>query len=388
MKILIVLSRFPYPLDKGDKLRAFYQIKSLSQKHEIFLFCLNDQKRISNESFDVIKQYCKQVEVVDVSVFSIFINLIKAFISGLPFQSGYFYSKKAKNAIIKLINSVQPDRVFCQMIRTTEYLIGVPVPSTLDYQDALSKGVERRIVGANVFLRFILKMELKRLLKYEALVFEKFNNKTIISLTDRDFIPHKDNSQIKVIRNGVDMDYFTPKKNSTKQYSLLFTGNMGYSPNVEAACFLANEILPLVQLKIPSANLLISGTRPSPQVTQLQNDSVTVSGWVDDMRDSYDNAYCFVAPMLSGSGLQNKLLEAMAMKLPCITTSLANNALGATHGKQILVADNANDIANEIIQLIEDAQKAENIAQQGYEFVIGNYNWESINFLLEEIICS
>ncbi|MEI8204289.1 MAG: glycosyltransferase [Bacteroidota bacterium] len=387
MKILIILSRVPYPLDKGDKLRAFYQIKYLSKQHDIILFCLNDERKVPKENIEVLKQFCKKIEIVNLTWISIIFNVLRAFFKGLPLQTGYFYSSKAKKRFLKLFEKENPDRLYCQMIRTTEYCKEITTNTTLDYQDALSKGAERRIDNSNFFLKCILNIEHKRLLKYERIVFDRFANKIIISETDRDFIFHPQNKDIFVVPNGVDIDYFSAKP-SVKKHSILFTGNMGYPPNIDASCFLAKEIFPKVMERIPNANLLISGTQPAFQVVQLQNENVTVSGWVDDIKDSYSTSSVFVAPMLNGSGLQNKLLEAMAMNLPCVTTSLANNALGAKDGKQILIANTAQEFANCIIDLLLNREKANTIASEGHEFVKCNYNWDSINAKLEDIICS
>ena len=377
----------PYPLDKGDKLRAFHQISYLSQKHEIVLFCLNSGKNISEQSLNTLKNFCKRVEIFNLNFFSIFIRLVLNVFNTIPYQSAFFYNSKAKRNLTRLIQFEKPDRAFFQMIRTAEYAKDLSIPCIIDYQDALSKGVERRLSKSNLFMRYLLKMEYKRLLKYEALVFNIFKEKIIISEQDRDLIPHEDKQDIKVISNGVDLNYFFPI-NAEKRHSILFTGNMGYPPNIDAARYLALEILPLVNLKIPSANLLISGSRPSSKVTQLENEQVIVSGWVDDIRDSYASANVFVAPMRLGSGLQNKLLEAMAMQLPCITTPLANNALGAESGKQIIIADTTEGIANAIVALLLDEKYADSIAKEGYDFVEKKYNWEEVNAVLENVLCS
>ncbi len=385
MKILILLSRIPYPLDKGDKLRAFHQIKSLSEKHDLVLFCLSDPTYQFNNYKESLSKYCSKVEIYKLTYFSIFIQLCMGLFKNIPFQTAYFYNSKAKRKLMDLVQSEKPDRIFCQMIRTTEYLKNIDIPCVLDYQDALSKGMERRLKNSSLIKNRVLRVEYKRLLQYENDVFERFDQKIIISENDRDFIQHLRKNEIQIIPNGVDLNYFEPKE-MEKSFSILFTGNMGYPPNIAAACFLANEILPLVHKRISAANVLISGARPSHEVLNLQSKHVTVSGWVEDIRDSYNSAMVFVAPMLNGSGLQNKLLEAMAMKLPCITTTLANKALGAENNKNIMVADTAEEIAENIVLLLTKKEKAEAIRLAGFEFVSSKYNWEKINDSLEKII--
>jgi glycosyltransferase involved in cell wall biosynthesis len=161
---------------------------------------------------------------------------------------------------------------------------------------------------------------------------------------------------------------------------------MGYPPNVNAAEFLAREILPLVHQSKPGARLLLAGASPDKRVLALQTDKIQVTGWVDDIRECYAKARIFIAPMQIGTGLQNKLLEAMAMKIPCITSPLANSALGAKDGKDILVGNNPAEYAAHIIKLLENTAFADEIAEAGYHFVTGNYDWERATSKLEEMI--
>jgi glycosyltransferase involved in cell wall biosynthesis len=173
-----------------------------------------------------------------------------------------------------------------------------------------------------------------------------------------------------------------------KDYEIVFIGNMAYPPNVNAAEYLANKILPLVQKSKPNARLLLAGATPDKRVLALQSDSVTVTGWMDDIRDGYARAKIFIAPMQIGTGLQNKLLEAMAMKIPSVTSQLANNALSAKDGKEILVGNTPEDYAKLINKLLDNSDFADKIAEAGYQFVIDNYNWESATAVLEEVMKS
>ncbi|MCK4360139.1 MAG: hypothetical protein KAV70_00220, partial [Bacteroidales bacterium] len=149
MKIFILLSRIPYPLEKGDKLRAFYHIKYLSKNNEITLFALNDSKVNIEKAFQALQPYCRSINFFDLSKFSILFNVLLAFFNGKPLQSGYFFSSRAKNRINKIISETKPDHIFCQLVRVAEYVKNQNIPKTLDYQDVFSKGVERRIQPAS-----------------------------------------------------------------------------------------------------------------------------------------------------------------------------------------------------------------------------------------------
>jgi sugar transferase (PEP-CTERM/EpsH1 system associated) len=383
MKLFIILSRVPFPLDKGDKLRAFHQIKHLSKSNEIHLCCLNDIK-IDKSSIKAIEPYCKTINVFKISRWSKCINVFLAFLSGKPFQVGYFYNSSIRKKISNLIMEIEPDHIFCQLIRVTEYVKHVQISKTLDYQDVLSKGMERRLANCQSYLRPVIRYEASKLKKYESLIFDHFDNKTIISDSDRQCIDHPKKNEIVIVPNGVDIDFFTPQK-TAKEFDLLFTGNMSYPPNVLSVEYIVKRILPIVHIVNPDVRLLIAGIDPSHRVKMLASEKVIVSGWVDDIRKCYDRSRIFIAPMQIGTGMQNKILEAMAMKLPCITSNLANNSIGAADGKEILIADAPQKYADIVNALLADESMAMEIAEKGNNFVRNIYNWSVQTSKLEDL---
>lgn len=386
MRIFVLLSRVPYPLEKGDKLRAFHQIKELSKTNEIILCALNPVADLDKQkAFSVVQPYCRSINFIDLPFFSRAWNMLIAFFKDLPIQTGYFYSRKANRKIKALIEQYKPDHIYCQLVRTAEYVLDVQIPKTLDYQDVFSYGIKRRIKHASIFWKPFLKMEYDRLLKYENKVFGFFENKTIISFPDRELIPHRQKDLIHVIPNGVDHDYFSPRE-KLKTVELVFTGNMAYPPNVDAAIFLANEIMPLVWKKIPEARAKIAGASPDKKVLALKSKKVEVTGWMDDIREAYASSKIFIAPMRIGTGLQNKLLEAMSMKIPSITTPLANDALQAVDSQDILIGKNAQELADQIIRLLTDQKLYQMISVNGYHFVKQKYSWDTATEELNRII--
>jgi sugar transferase (PEP-CTERM/EpsH1 system associated) len=384
MKLFFLLPRVPYPTEKGDKLRAFNQLKQLSRKHEIILCALNDSF-LHEDAEKVLSTYAKHVYIINISKASIYLHLIKTLFSDKPLQVGYFYNKRINRIIHSLIDKHKPDHIFCQLIRMAEYVKDIPIPKTLDYQDVFSKNVERRLAISPFYMKPFLRMEYRRLLRYEHDIFDMFDNKIIISAPDRDLIPHPDRDKIIVSRNGVDTTFFMPMDRE-KEYDLVFTGNMGYPPNINAAEFLAHKILPHVLPHKPGIKILIAGANPNIRVSVLKSENIDVSGWVPDMRECYAMAKIFIAPMQIGTGLQNKLLEAMAMKIPCITSPLANQALLAKENEEILIADTPEAYAQHIIFLLDNPEKASQIAKAGYDYIIKNFTWEAETDKIEKLL--
>jgi glycosyltransferase involved in cell wall biosynthesis len=313
-------------------------------------------------------------------------NLIRAFFNGWPFQTGFYFSRKAQQHILQIIEKHQPDHLYAQLIRTTEYIRRVAIPKTFDYQDAFSENMKRRAYRDSWYLKPLLENEASRLKKYERSIFSDFDHATIISETDRDFIDHPEKNKIKIIPNGIDTDFFYPVK-ADKKYDLVFVGNMNYAPNIDGAEYLVQEIIPLVQETIPDIKVLLAGAKPHRRVQKLaQQNHVDITGWVDDIRDSYAAARLFIAPMRIGSGLQNKLLEAMAMKMACITTPIANISLGAKPGKEIMVGENARELADHIVLLLSQKQQQKQIAENGYLFVRSRFSWGAFTYELEQLM--
>jgi len=383
MRIFVLLSRVPWPLEKGDKLRAFNQIKVLSENNEIFLCALNTNKADKQAAFRALHPYCKSIVFIDISKTTIFLNLIKALFSGIPFQCGYFYSRRAQKRINKELKRSKPDIIFAQLARVAEYVRHSKLPKAIDYQDTFSMGIKRRLDIAPWYKKPFMRAEYRRLIRYEHRIFDEFDLKTIISDTDRRLIPHDKRDEILIVPNGVDHDFFNISNTVEKKYDLVFCGNMSYAPNVNAVEYLAYEILPLVWKTLPDAKMYIAGANPDPKVKKAASERVIISGWLDDIRDAYAQSRVFIAPMRIGTGLQNKLLEAMSMRLPSITSPLANSSLGAESDKEILVGANAEELAQHIITLLTDQKKAEQIAQAGYDFTNRVYDWGKATEILE-----
>ncbi len=385
-KIFVILSRIPYPLEKGDKLRAFHQLRELSKNNELIICAVSDTTA-HKEAYNIIKEFGSFVYFFRIRKAGIVLRLLRAYFSfsGKPFQVAYFYHKGIHRKIEQLIDLHQPDHLFCQLIRTAEYARSCKLDKTIDYQDVFSTGLKRRMEIAPWYLKPVLRSEYKRVGRYEAFCFDLFDKKTIISRPDRDQIPHSRREEIHVIPNGVDSDFFKPLDRE-KRFDIIFSGNMAYPPNVNGAEYLIRKIMPLVWEQRSNARVVLAGATPSGRVKALASEKVSVTGWVEDIREYYAQSRIFVAPMQIGTGLQNKVLEAMAMQLPVITSSLANNALQAHDGKELLIGRNASEYARHILSLLSDYSLSKKYGEQGYRFVLANFNWASTSAMLEKVI--
>lgn len=382
MRILVVLPRFPYPLDKGDKLRAYHQLRLLSKNHDIYLFCTSEQA-VREAEMDEVKKFCKEIHVVKTNKMCCLLNATLALICGGSLQVGYWNSYRTRRAYRHFELKAQPDVVYCQMVRTMPWVRESKCYKVLDFQDALSLNTKRRMDRSHGLMRLLLKYEYKALQRAEQRALETFDATTVISQIDQSHLSPK----TVIIPNGVDTEYFSRQAlpQSSTKYNIVFCGNMSYAPNVDATQYLVKEIMPLIMKHVPDVTVLIAGADPKAAVRSLNAKNVTISGRLSDIRTAYASSCIFVAPMRIGSGLQNKLLEAMSMGLPCVTTTLANTPLGATNGESVLVGDTPQELADIIVELISDTWKQRQIAEAGHDFVLKHYSWSAAVAPLEHL---
>jgi len=382
-KLVFITSRFPFPIEKGDKLRAYYQLRDLSKEWEIHLISISDVP-VSNADLSAIQPFCKEVHVLRISKWAGYLRALWGLFGRRPLQTYYFTSWKHKAAVKNLLKEIQPDHIFAQLIRSTEYVKNYHnCPKTLDYMDALSEGVQKRIALTPFWLRWIFKTEWRKLMVYENVIFEYFENHLIISEQDRTQMTHPKRNDIHVVPNGVNENFLNYTGTSEPEFDICFVGNLNYPPNIEAVKFIVQELLPQAKSEGLELKCLISGASAGPQIMQFQN-QVTITGWVDDIRQSYTKAKIFVAPMFIGTGLQNKLLEAMALGVPCITTDLAHRAVGCDR-ETISLANNSKEYVEHIKRLLDSDVRLQQ-SNRARTFVEQHFDWKAINKRLGEIM--
>jgi polysaccharide biosynthesis protein PslH len=383
MKILVALSRFPLPLDKGDKLRAWYQIRDLSRQNDLYLVCLITRQP-TPEQMEHLKQYCKEVILIKLTLAGRALNLLSSIFNSLPIQVNYFSSVPAKAKISEIIRSRNIDVCYVQLVRMANNIpFGLNTKYYLDYMDALSAGMSNRYLFSSWYEKLFVGMEAKRLKKFEEEIFSSFHGTSIISKADAAFFSPAIREKLSVISNGIDETFFESGRTAEKKYDVIFTGNMSYHPNMVASLYLVKEILPILKERKPDIQLCLAGTNPAAKVIALRSENTTVTGYVPDIRECLSQAKLFVAPLFSGSGLQNKLLEAMASGIPTLTTPLASKALGAESGKQIIVCKNKFEFAQQILLLLDNREKANDLARNGQGYVSERFKWRECNQLLE-----
>ncbi len=403
MQILFLCLRCPYPPQRGDRIRSYNFIKQLSKRYEITLvFFAESDSDI--EAVDYLRPYCERIEWVRFSPnFAKFNTAIRC-LSRTPLQVHYWYSPQMQRKIDQLLEENIYDLIHAQLFRMGQYVSNTKgIVKVLDLCDSLALNLSRRAELDCMPKRFLIKLEEKRVRRYEIEIMKSFDWGTVVANFDRDYLLKQDNSlNLSVVPMGVDLKYFHPNQDNIYQpldsdesqssvsldstKNLLFTGTMNYFPNVDAVIYFCEEIYPLIQKQHPDVNFYIVGNHPSEQVQRLaEHTGVTVTGYVPDIRPYFHKASIFVAPLRAGSGIQTKNLEAMAMGTPVVTTSIGALGLEAEVGEELLTADTPQDFADCVVHLIENPENRQNLSNAGRKRVEASYDWQVLVERLEQV---
>jgi glycosyltransferase involved in cell wall biosynthesis len=258
------------------------------------------------------------------------------------------------------------------------------LPRVIDLIDALSINMQRRYHVDRVPVKWFAYWEWRRLMRYERKICEDYDQVTVVSATDRDAIEGGDNVHINP--NGVDLASCARVATKREQNALIFTGNMGYFPNVDAVCYFVREVFPIIKGTIPAVRLYIVGANPSSSVLGLARDpAVEVRGHVPDMVMHLTRAEVAICPMRAGSGMQFKVIEAMAAGTPVVATPFGVGGLEVEHEKNILVGGDSSEFACHVVRLLRDKTLRDYLAGNAIRMVRERYTWESVVASLEEV---
>lgn len=386
MKILFITPRLPYPPNRGDRVRVYNFAKALSRKHSLSLISLI-QSRDEYKYRKNLQEIFDRVELTFLPSWKSGLNIAAHFFSALPFQVLYFTSRTMERKISKIVAREKLDLIYVFHLRAAQYVSEISGPyKVLDFTDAVSLLLQRLLPHAKIYLKPVYYREWLTTRRYEARIAKKFDENWLISEVDRKAIRElSPGAKICIVPNGVDLDYFVSSGAKTKAKNVLFVGYMGVE-SVDAVLYFYKEIFPFIQEEFPSTKFYVVGANPPRKIIELDRDeNVTVTGFAEDLRGYYDNAAVMVAPMRFVVGVQNKILEAMAMEVPVVTTHFGNEGIDARHGKEIFVADDPKEFAGYVIELLKNKKLRDEIGRNARNFVKDHFTWQTVVRRIDEI---
>lgn len=399
LRILFIYSRPPLPMTRGDELTVSHLIEFLSRRgHEIDFLTLEPAGfKWRDEHKSWIAQKCRRFESFQLGRISSLINAGIGVLKGLPVQIGLMGHSAQKARAVEWAKSENYDLAYAYYIRSSDVLHAVKddVGTTfLALQLSQTLNTQRLSQTARTFIeRLFYRFESYRLSIYESRIWQGIDHCVLIGPKDLEAIKTvcRDQNQPEITNHvygphGVDTDQFAPVDPAqTEAQTVVMSGVMRYAPNVEAANWFAREVWPLILKERPQAQFYIVGRDPLPAVQALGDiKGVTVTGTVDEPAEWIAKATVSVAPIRAAAGLQNKLLEAMAMAKPVVATTVANEGIGAEPERDLLLADTPEQMANAILALMNDPDRRHELGCNARAYIEDMWTWAGPFLQLEK----
>ena len=390
MKILFLCHRLPYPPKRGGKIRPFNMIRHLARNHEVTVATLARSAAELAEGRD-LASHCHEVHVGRISAAAGWGRFALHAASPFPSTFGYFHSPTLSRTVRRLLATRGFDAILVHCSSMGPYVAGHRgCRKVMDFGDADSEKWLEYAATAPFPVSAAFRLEGWKVRRYERWLGAMFDACSVNAPREREILASYVTTPIHVIPNGVDLDYFRPGRAPGQSYAprrLVFTGNMSYKPNVEAVRHLVVEVLPRVRATVPDVELHIVGMDPTPAVRRLADgERVVVTGRVDDVRPFLDAAAVSVAPLRVARGLQNKVLEAMAMRVPVVASPAAFNGISAVANRDLVVADTPDRFAGAVVRLLDDPARREEVAAAGLACVKRNHDWGTLLARLEDLV--
>ena len=392
MKILMLTPYLPFPDSSGGQIRSYNLIKDLSKKHEITLFSLikdDSEKRFIPE----LAKYCTNVRVFKRSKSPWTLrNILLTGFGPYPFLVIRNLSPKEKDAVKEEIEKVHYDLIHAETFYVMPHIPKTKIPILLVEQTIEYLVYKHYVDGSkNLLIKWLLSIDVAKLRFWETKFWKKADGVVAVSESDRgEMLKLVPGLEINLVPNGVNLDFFEEKKNwSTKTPKILFIANFKWLQNVEAAELLLNEVFPLIHKKDSSVKVWIVGQHIPQEITECESDNIIIDDLDEDDQESIRKAYfessVFVSPLRGPGGTRLKHLAAMAAKLPLVTTSVGAEGLEATDGREVIIRDNPEGIAEAVLTVLTNEKLAKNIAENARKLVETKFSWFTMSEYLDDI---
>jgi len=388
MKILMITPYLPYPLVSGGQIRSYNLLKLLAKKHQITLVSFI-RKEEEKDSIQHLQNFCKDVRIVLRGKAWSPKNILVSGLSYFPFLIAIYYSQKAKKIISELLEGEDFDLIHAETFYVMPNIPKTKVPIIL-VEQTVEFLVYAHFVQTSWFLplKILLAYDVFKIKFWEKHFWQKAKMVIAMSESDRRVMKKEiPNLDVDVVPNGVDSDFFSKvTRKKVKNPTVLFVGNFKWLQNREAAEFLVTKIWPKITEKLKGAKLWVVGRNPTESIRKLSSDNrVIVDDRVDDIRDAYSKSNVLLAPIFGPGGTRFKILEAMSSGLPVVTTSTGIEGVLAENGKEVVICDSAQALADATIGLLADKNLSAKISANAKEFVDKYFSWLAIAEKLDQI---
>jgi len=384
VRVLFLSQRVPYPPNRGDKITTWRLVERMAREHEVRIIAFaHDQADM--DAAQQLREKGLDTTAIRHRPTLARVRSLPLLATSKPLTLGVFGSRELQAAV----DAAAPgcDCAYAYSSSMGAFLADGPLPWVMHFAELDSDKWRQYSEQKSWPASWVYRREWRTLLDFERRIASSARQNVFCTPLEEQIFQDSIGGTSAVLRNGVDLEYYSPSENAPEHGHLMFTGVMNYYPNVDACVWFADEILPLVRAEHPGARFTIVGSQPSPEVERLaEREGVTVTGFVDDTRDWLRRCDVAVAPLRIARGIQNKVLEAMGMGLPVVGTTPATQGVGARDGRDYLVADQAGDIARRVCELLAAPERARELGAAGRSYVEDHYDWEVVFEPLDEIL--
>lgn len=399
-KVLFIAHRIPYPPNKGDKIRSYHMLRHLAEQNQVAVACMIDDLE-DVQYIEALKAIADPVFYAVRSTLGMKIKAVEALVSGKPFTRTCFYAHDLQRAIDAYLDSNSVRAIICFCSSAAEYVfrsrhyrqLSAKQVLLADLVDVDSEKWQQYAAQKSRLTSWLFRREAGLLRAYERKIVETFDRTFMVSEAERGVLAqHCAVDKVEALSNGVELDYFSPEKARPRTghdpaNKLVFSGAMDYWPNIEGAVWFATNVFPEVRRATPDAVFCIAGRNPADAVVALgKQPGIEITGTVPDMRDYLASAALCVVPLQIARGIQNKVLEGMAMGKAVVATQGAATGLHAVPGQEIVVADNAADMTAAVIALLGNPEQRQSIGTKARQYVEREHSWAVHLFRLTELI--
>jgi len=383
--LLYLVHRLPYPPDKGDKVRSYHLLKHLAVRHRVFLGTFVDDPQ-DEIHVDTLRPMCAGLHVTRLNPRRARLASLSGLWHGEPLTLRYYRDARLAQWVHQTVEmqGIAAAVVFSSAM--AQYTEPYPrLPMLVDFVDVDSAKWSEYADARRWPLSWVYRREGEHLLDYERAVSARAKRSFFVTRNEtalfRRLVPEAA-PIVEAMSNGVDAQFFSPDPARASPFSreeipLVFTGAMDYWPNIDAVAWFAREVVPSLRAAWPTLRFHVVGRNPTPAVRALAGEAVDVSGTVADVRPYLQYASAVVAPLRLARGIQNKILEAMAMARPVVAASACADALDARQGEHLLAASQAEDFVRQLDTLLRAPDRAAAIGAAGRQCVVQRYSWDA-----------
>ena len=393
--LLYLVHRIPYPPNKGDKVRSYHILKHLAARHRVFLGTFADDPD-DMQHVARLRELCAELRVIELSPRLARLRSVSGFAANEPLSVAYYRNAELARWVDTTLANEAIDACIVFSSAMAQYVAGADAPRTvlIDFVDVDSAKWAQYANSRWWPLSWVYRREGSRLLAFERAAADRATRAFFVTDAEADLFRRLAPGcvgRIETIGNGVDTEQYAPSQAlpspfATGSLPVVFTGAMDYWPNVDGVRWFAEEVLPRVLDALPNAHFTIVGMRPTAAVKALASAHVTVTGTVPDVRPYLQHAAVVVAPLRVARGIQNKILEAMAMARPVVATDACGAGIDAVNGRHFVTAHDAATMADAVVSLLCDGEAARMMGNAARARIVARYTWAAQLRLLEEAL--